>query len=656
MPNTDNEIDIIPISELTTCENGSSKYQFIIPSYQRGYKWSKDEVNYLLHDIWEFSTKTNKLPNEIYCLQPIVVKLLKNNEYELIDGQQRLTTIYLILAYLEKYCFKIIMPTRDRNEKFLEQFRENRTFSEEDKERYFDYWHICDAWKTISDWIEKMSEKEKTFKEKFLECLLNSVKIIWYKVNESVESREIFSRLNVGKIPLTNAELIKAIILSKESEAHEKSKISLMWNTIETTLQDDKVWCFLTNPEDVNFKLETRIDFLLDIVAGKPEEKKKDDRYKYFSFQRFQSINSTTSSNEDKEYWKSQKIKSINAAWEKVEEIFQIIQDWFDDGKIYHYIGYAIRYPLDKETERIQDLISLYKNNSKSDFIKIVKFKIFENFDSEYFKNLRSIVDDIDKTKNDNSPEISNQANQKEVDLKILIQSFLDNQSYISNKNKIIEKILLLFNISTVMLNQKHLEDKNGKETLQTFGNIFPFDLFKKGNKWDIEHVHSQTERKIVRKEEQIDWLYNAYLDGDKNERKLIIQKFELLPPDVNPTNIRNSINNRFVNLMPDEFEIKQKELSLLIESGITNKDSLFNLSLLDCKTNRSYQNAFFPTKRKIIIDRDKAGQFVPICTKNLFQKYYTQRFTDIARWNDNDANGYKEAMTEMFVNLIKKY
>lgn len=65
---------------------------FYIPSYQRGYRWSETEVVRLLDDIYQNGKKN-------YCLQPVVVRK-KEDRYELIDGQQRLTTLYLIYKYM----------------------------------------------------------------------------------------------------------------------------------------------------------------------------------------------------------------------------------------------------------------------------------------------------------------------------------------------------------------------------------------------------------------------------------------------------------------------------------------------------------------------------------------------------------------------------
>jgi uncharacterized protein with ParB-like and HNH nuclease domain len=74
----------------------------LIDDYQRGYKWSTTEVTQLLNDIHEFEG------NGFYCLQPVVVKRKMDGKIELIDGQQRITTIYIILSCLNEKNMKSI--------------------------------------------------------------------------------------------------------------------------------------------------------------------------------------------------------------------------------------------------------------------------------------------------------------------------------------------------------------------------------------------------------------------------------------------------------------------------------------------------------------------------------------------------------------------
>ena len=81
------------LEEKNVCEITGN---FKIEAYQRGYRWGKEEVEYLLEDIYEIPL------GQKYCLQPVVVKNV-NTVYELIDGQQRMTTLYLIMKYLHTY-------------------------------------------------------------------------------------------------------------------------------------------------------------------------------------------------------------------------------------------------------------------------------------------------------------------------------------------------------------------------------------------------------------------------------------------------------------------------------------------------------------------------------------------------------------------------
>ena len=648
-----NTLEIKPIKDLIVLNHKNEPiYKFNVPSYQRGYKWGIDEVKYLLTDIWEFEENKEKRSNEIYCLQPIVVKE-KNGVFELIDGQQRLTTIFLILSYLDMGSFDLNYATRNKSGDFLNALKTSKTFSESDKLDNVDYWHICSAWETINNWMKKM-EARTDFSSCFKQCFLEKVKVIWYQVEETTESREIYSRLNVGKIPLTNAELIKALILSKEAKNYQKDKIALMWDRIEAALQDDKLWCFLINTEEASYKLETRIDFLLDLITNKPEEKKKDEREKYYSFNKFQAIHNPNSEEIDKKYWKELEIKSIYQAWSKVEDVFQMITDWYDDGKIYHYVGYYIYFSLSpKNIHPVQFLYDSNRKTTKTGFIEQIKQQIIKDLNLDKNSVIQGLLAEIEKL------QLETPINHVEVGLKKdnvggIIENYLEQQKYKNTDRLTLRKLLLLFNILTVMQNQRKLEEKNGRQTLQTLGNIFPFDLFKKENGWDIEHVHSQTDKNIVKKDEQAEWLFNSYNDVE-NEKTFLIDLFELSSIlDLKDDNlVRTQIGAIIDNLHPTKFEENKMKFSTKVEDSISDKDSLFNLTLLDCGTNRSYQNALYPSKRRILLNRDKEGQFVPICTKNLFQKYYTSKSVKISSWSDTDALGYKNSMVNLFTNML---
>lgn len=73
---------------------------FFVPSYQRGYRWMETQIKELLEDLYDFAS-SKKEDNDYYCLQPVIVKE-REGCWELVDGQQRLTALWLVSALY--YC------------------------------------------------------------------------------------------------------------------------------------------------------------------------------------------------------------------------------------------------------------------------------------------------------------------------------------------------------------------------------------------------------------------------------------------------------------------------------------------------------------------------------------------------------------------------
>jgi len=252
---------------------------FFVPSYQRGYRWGKEEVERLLEDIYSNGSQG-------YCLQPIVVRKC-GEEYELIDGQQRLTTLYLIYYYIYKISggflmkppkFSLRYETREKSEDFLKNIDVSK------KEENIDYWFICEAYQAISEWFDLKGEDKSIPVTEFNTYLGKNVEVIWYEVDESEDAIALFARLNIGKIPLTSAELVKAMFLSRhdrEMTKERQEEISLQWDHIEKELHDESLWYFLTNA-DVS-RYQTRVDLILDLMTKKTE-KNRESYYTFFKF------------------------------------------------------------------------------------------------------------------------------------------------------------------------------------------------------------------------------------------------------------------------------------------------------------------------------------------------------------------------------------
>ena len=310
---------------------------FYVPSYQRGYRWGRDEVLRLLNDVYSNGKKN-------YCLQPVVVR--KNGDsYELIDGQQRLTTLFLICRYMKSTlrsanepAFSLVYETRENSEDFLKTLDKNR------RDENIDFWFITNAYETIREWFEADMQNRVQY---ISDCFQDNVKIIWYEVGEGEDAISLFTRLNIGKIPLTNAELVKAMFLSGFSHngayTEKQEEKSLQWDNMEKDLHDDPLWYFLTNRSDMRY--QTRIDLILDLVSEKPAN----IRDPYYTFFRIDEMGKTL---------------SMEEIWRKIQQAFLILKDWYEDHELYHKIGYLIA--SGKRT--LQEIFNIYSGKTKREF------------------------------------------------------------------------------------------------------------------------------------------------------------------------------------------------------------------------------------------------------------------------------------------------
>ena len=585
---------------------------FYIPRYQRGYRWTRQQVWELLNDIWEFSQKKGPT-EECYCIQPLVVRKRENyifkkikeeaktleeiesllkGSWDVIDGQQRLTTIFIILSVLGRTKqYSLEYETRPNSKCFLENIEPSR------KEENIDFFHIVQA-KSVVDEFFRNTEIDTNV---FLKTLLSDVKFIWYETTEE-NPIKVFTRLNIGRIPLTNAELIKALILNSSNFDNENTnyirllqqEIALEWDNIEYSLQNDEFWLFLNH---IRYEKATRIDFIFDMIVNQnklnlsEEELSNIGKDDYKTFRYFFA------------YFSKNKTKEgIKNCWTEVKEYFQTFQEWFNDLEMYHYVGYLV-----EQNVKLSDIYKKWQGD-KTVFIKELK---------EDIKNKIKNCKDLDKQYELNGcPKTT------------------------------CKPLLLLHNIQTV-INQNNRIKSEEKYALPVFYK-FPFHLFKK-EKWDVEHIDSNTTNTLDLEKDQIEWLKYSLLDNAVSQNSEIhecIQKF-----------INNAAGKKSFNELVEDIEKLQgnKEIRLSDEE----KNKVWNFVLLDAGTNRGYGNAIFPSKRRTIIQKDQgieviikedlsvkeeigAIAFVPPVTKNVFLKYYNTSVDDLRAWTRVDADAYK--------------
>ena len=309
---------------------GNIEGEFYVPSYQRGYRWDESQVGQLLNDIIENG-------DNAYCLQPLVVRKKTDGVFELIDGQQRLTTIYILLKYIKdmykprlKINFTLSYETRDGSAEFL------NNIDREKANDNIDYWFMYNAYKTIDEWFKKKEEigNDQQAADLFALYLFprvgngmgGNVKFIWYEV-QNVDEKDaiaLFTRLNIGRIPLTNAELVKALFLcnTKQLGNRRQLEIALQWDMLERELNNEDFWYFLTKKKAETYS--TRIELIFDFIAS--ERTNRNDSLSTFLY-----------FNERKE-----KGEDLSELWEEILHYYYRLKEWYKKDALYHRIGYLV--------------------------------------------------------------------------------------------------------------------------------------------------------------------------------------------------------------------------------------------------------------------------------------------------------------------------
>jgi len=214
-------------------QENQRKY-YNIPLYQRGYKWEPKHVNKLLDDIAAFQLGADKF----YCLQNITI-VPKDDYFNVVDGQQRLTTLTILLSYLNKkqlvinkVCFPENSIRRETN-RFLNTVitKDGVTFPDQQWDVFIennpdydhqDINHIYIVYQTIEAWFDSKSKDTRAIRDEFCDTLLNHVKLIINKIDGSTSEEKIFGNLNSKRVPLDGADLVRAILITRV--AYEEGK------------------------------------------------------------------------------------------------------------------------------------------------------------------------------------------------------------------------------------------------------------------------------------------------------------------------------------------------------------------------------------------------------------------------------------------------
>ncbi len=539
---------------------------FRVARYQRGYRWGKLEVTRLLNDIWESK-------GEPYSLQPVVVKRDSETAWELVDGQQRLMTLYLIFVYMQRAGLKNVDPqysisydTRTQSKDYLQHLDPALANSN------IDFFHLHAAHACIQSWFEQKgptSLKRQEVADDVFRCLCKSVRVIWYEAPKGLDSTTLFTRLNVGRIPLTDAELFKALLLSRArggvATTDRTHEIAAQWDSIERDLQHPDIWAFVA--DEVSADSPTRITLLLDTIADWPRGRPR-PRFHTFDVLREKMEQS-----------------SPETVWNEVVQLHALILSWYENRDHYHKIGYLVAVG-----QRFSDLVALASGKMKSEFGALLNSRIHDTID--------------------------------------LTPSGITALSYESDTNKC-ARLLLLMNVETV----RRMKDSTERYSFR----------IHRSQAWSLEHIHAQHAESLTKVEQWKEWLRlhrdaladlpsidKARLEGlihriDDADDKIDRQLFQELARDVTA-----------------EFTLSDASAAATVHSV----HSVSNLALLASGHNSALNNAAFEVKRRRIIELDRQGAYIPICTRQVFLKYYTNADAQqIHFWSTQDREAYLNAI-----------
>ena len=638
-----NYLELLAIPEL--CNKN-----FFIPDYQRGYRWGEIQIRQMLEDIYCFIYDKNAA-GSFYCLQPVVVKKMTPDEvaanklesafdnntwYEVIDGQQRLTTIRIILALesridrFNKMRFNMYYQTRPELGKLFDKlgiYEENERFivkfdNDNDQCNDIDSWHIHNAANKILDWFQNGSGYFKPsiqeFKGGFYENFSNtkekdkSVQVIWYELCDKSDPYEMFKRLNDKSISLNNAELIRGMFLSdsavykgeelllsqfdedvrpiveKRELARKQSHIIEEWDIIEKQLWDDKFWSFIKKEKNSD-EYSCRIEYIFDLISKKTSNQ-KDSLYTYLEFDGM---------------LKSGAVKDLWDLWLKVETYFSLLIAWYNDRYYYHKIGFLT---TELGSSVLIEMLSESTNVSKKEFKKTIEGRI------------NSAIHD-----------------KKKPGRKILDYTYKDDYN-------MLKRVLFLYNVETTY--------KQGLE-------FFPFERYK-DYEWTLEHIHAQNSERIDHsiKDKWVEWF-------DEN-KKVLERLSSRLPNDENLKLLISFFNNEYNRLInyKDKYTFNDvtKVFDLVLkyfndlsaqEGTPTVMHGISNMALLSGSTNASIGNSVFEVKRQMIMDDDARGNYIPLCTRKVFLKYYNKNDKNFTvqqnfYWSDKDRKHYLEDIKEV--------
>lgn len=636
--------------------------KYYIPEYQRGYRWEDKQVLNLLDDLDTFFSGDTK--GQFYCLQPIVVKevTIDNEKWlEVIDGQQRLTTILILMKVFDQlnapkfglpktHSYTIRYATRPSIQNIFDTISitsepsTNKAVIDESKNQWpgmIDSLYIYNAAKTILNWF--MDEQPRIFRYgQYFYNTVNSgdksVQVVWYETNEDKDPHDIFNRMNSLKVGLSCSELIRSIFLSsctkfnlgtfdglsdslkleveKERFQQKQSSINEKWDEIEQQMRDESFQSFLTSR---NIKSRNAIDLLFDLVSGKYASNKpfnsnlnkEDELYTYLYIKNMVDV--------DGDAW---------TTWLSILNVYEKLLFWYHDRDLYHRIGFLNTIAATgHEDDAVYTLLAERKGKIalRNKVVSMIKEAMI-----------------LPENKETHRP------------IEKLSQLSYDNNIHYNY----IKRLLILYNVET--------------SRIQTSSEFFDFDMFrytadKKHKIWTLEHIHAQNSDCLpeTNKDSWYEWIVfnrdslKKLVLGDPNLEKQRISLVDQLERDSAVNNEKQepyckSIKYTFENIKElfDDVANFYAQLDAKADKA-KPMHQLSNMALLDLGQNAMVGKSPFEVKRQIISNQIADNKYYPICTQKVFLKLYDKESMQIHSWSQRDRELYLEDMKQKLTEYL---
>lgn len=607
------------------CESIGDNPRYYIGPYQRGYKWGAesryDQVPQLLFDTYEAFFHGI----ESYYLQYITVKEDRdNNRFEVIDGQQRLTTLSILFYLLpefqkeniakDKVNYSRYSDSNNSDGNVFEQVIGMVANEDESKDQDIpeqDVYYLVRAARCIKRFLVLLKANDTL--EKYIDFLNEHVMIIMNRESEFCSAEETFTNLNDNKVPLTNTYLIKGLLLtlavrrestnnmrySYEEILNQRSILGREWDEIYSWINNPMVSEYFYKTETKDKGMEYLLKDALSFIGDNVENEDSDELLKQFadSFKCDDGAPKGLSANFELFNEYNEKVKDSVAAFEvlnRIKHIYRKLKGIYDqDGYLFNLLGYVMF--CEKTTSELK------------------KFKLSEIYD----KSTQEIKSMLKKYALLAIPDLS-----VDISLHGGTDSHADLR-YDSNNKAALTNLLLSFSVFP--------EQKDDSYR-------FDFCSYVK-EKWSFEHIspqHPKTDVTILGMAK----LYvkqkitkNYADDAEKSES--LIQKIDAGE------------------------KIPASDIGFLYGSEI-DLHSLGNMALLSGGANSALSNNPYVTKRDILFDKLNSGYFIPRHTMDVFNKVLNtpsdKAFSpDLHTWTNDDVEAHIGWMEARNKNIRKE-